>query len=82
MNNCYKILTHMVQVGSISPLEALMVHRVVRLAPRIHELRGFGLDIATTARVDTAGTKYTRYVLGGTLRNRALCHTLLEHTYV
>ena len=63
LNNRDKIRKHLRHTGSISPLEALFVHRIQRLAPRIQELREQGLDIATVQRVDQAGTQYTRYEL-------------------
>lgn len=77
LSNKLTILKHLVTIGNISPLEALMVHRIVRLAPRIQELRELGFDIRTTTKTDAAGTVYTRYVFSPTVNNRYLAHDLL-----
>jgi hypothetical protein len=61
--NKTKILSHMNEHGTISPLEALVLHRIVRLAPRICELRQQGHAIATSYHADPAGVTYTRYSL-------------------
>ena len=62
-NNCDKIRKHLDHTGSISPIEALIVHGIVRLAPRIQELRDAGVPISTEFPVDQAGHTYTRYTL-------------------
>ena len=63
MSNKEKIRKHLARKGSITPLEALFVYRVGRLAPRIQELREEGIEIDTVRVVDGAGTAYTRYEL-------------------
>lgn len=78
MSNNRKILRHLLDTGSISPFEALMVHRIVRLAPRIHELRHKGVAIKTTTVTDQAGTPYTRYVLRPSISNRLTAIDLVE----
>jgi hypothetical protein len=62
-NNRELIMAHLEEHGSISPLEAIVLHGIVRLAPRIMELRDDGHPIETTFQVDPRGTTYTRYVL-------------------
>ena len=64
MNNAEKVLNHLNESGKISPIEALIVHRIVRLAPRIQELRDLGHSIVTYTKLDEAGTKYTSYEMG------------------
>ena len=63
LNNSQKVLRHLKESGKISPLEALIVHRIVRLAPRIMELRDLGHEILTCTKSDEAGTSYTSYEL-------------------
>ena len=47
----------------ISPLEALGLFRVFRLAARIEELRSDGYEITTEVHRDTTGKSYGRYYL-------------------
>lgn len=61
ITNRQKVLRHLVQRGHITPAEALIVHKIQRLAPRIQELRNQGYRIATRRLVDQAGTPYFRY---------------------
>lgn len=63
LNNNLKVLKHLQTQGSISALEAMIVHRIQRLAHTIHELRDIGIAINTTSVKDAAGHPYTRYVL-------------------
>jgi len=57
------VLTHLRRNGSITPVEALIVHKIARLAPRIMELRDEGHDIHTMIRTDFSGAKYSHYEL-------------------
>ncbi len=59
------VLRHLRTLGHITPAEAILVHRIVRLAPRILELRKDGARIKTRSKVDGAGTNYTTYVYSG-----------------
>ena len=60
------ILNHLKAEGHITPLEALFVHRVHRLASRVEELRNENLYIIDTVKAkDAAGNEYTRYVFTG-----------------
>lgn len=56
-----KVLTHLTSRGSISPLEALHVYGIYRLAACIHELRKIGLEINTTMKSDASGKHYAHY---------------------
>lgn len=58
-----KVLAHLEQRGSISPLEAFGTYRITRLAARIKELRDVGFNIVTDMREDAAGTRYASYQL-------------------
>lgn len=55
--------THLISGRSISPLEALGLYGVFRLAARIKELRNKGWDIDTTIRYDPNGKTYAVYTL-------------------
>ena len=58
-----KVLGHIEQHGSISPLEAFGVYRITRLAARINEIRDAGVEIVTTMKQDAAGQRYASYSL-------------------
>lgn len=58
-----KVLAHMEQHSSISPLEAFGVYRITRLAARINEIRDAGVEIITTMKRDATGTRYASYSL-------------------
>lgn len=62
-NNTQRIGHHLFTQGHISPLEALVFYRVMRLAPRVQELRDTGWDISTWVESDPAGLSYTLYRL-------------------
>ena len=57
------IFEHLRTQGSISPVEALVVHGIARLAARVQELRDGGLHIITTMSRDFNGRRYARYTL-------------------
>lgn len=59
-----RVLLHL-EKSSISPMEALIVHGIYRLAASIHELRKEGFNVYTTIHKDESGKKYARYHLGG-----------------
>jgi len=61
--NTDRVLKHLLTAGTITPVEALVVHKVQRLAPRILELRKEGWEIETVRCEDEAGTPYFKYVL-------------------
>ena len=58
---CGKILTHIREHGSITPLEAIHLG-CFRLAARVHELRGRGVPSVTRRQVHPGGT-HARYEL-------------------
>ena len=55
------ILNHMMTGRSISPLEALGLYGVFRLAARVFELKGMGVDIQKVTKVDINGKQYAEY---------------------
>lgn len=57
------LLAHLKAGNSISPMEALTVFGITRLAARVHDLSGRGVRIRRTDRVDAKGQRYTRYRL-------------------
>ena len=61
-----RILRHLEKSASISPMEALIVHGVYRLAASIHEIRKEGFKVYTTMHKDASGKKYARYHLSNT----------------
>jgi hypothetical protein len=56
-----KVLNHLTKRKSISPLEALHVYGIYRLAASIHELRKIGIQINTVMKADASGHHYARY---------------------
>lgn len=56
-----KVLNHLTKRKSISPLEALHVYGIYRLAACIHELRKIGIQINTVMKADATGHHYARY---------------------
>lgn len=58
-----KVLLHLEKHKSITPLEALGVYGIFRLAARIWELRQIGKTIETNYMTDENGKPYARYVL-------------------
>lgn len=56
-----KILSHLKQGRTISPLEAQTVYGVFRLAASIYEIRQAGYRINAQNKQDEAGHKYARY---------------------
>lgn len=59
----YQVLSHLIQRGSLSPLEARNTYRVERLASRITELKQRGVSIRREMRRDESDHKYARYFL-------------------
>tara|TARA_R110002110_G_scaffold71488_2_gene191061 strand:+ start:96 stop:323 length:228 start_codon:yes stop_codon:yes gene_type:complete len=56
-----KILMHLETKGSITPIEALHLYQVFRLAARVEELRQQGYEIETDMRTDLTGKRYACY---------------------
>jgi len=58
----FKILNHMINRRSITPMEALNKYGCFRLASRIHDLSGLGLEI-NRKMVTKNNKKYAEYSL-------------------
>lgn len=58
-----KVLNHMIDVGSITFLEAWTLYSVRCLTRRIADLRQSGFDIETQLKRDNNGQRYARYSL-------------------
>jgi len=58
-----RVLDHLIYRKTITPLEALGCYGIMRLAPRILELREMGHKIETKLRTDPMGKKYAQYRL-------------------
>lgn len=57
------VLRHLKKRPSISPMEALNVYAIPRLAACIYEIRQAGYKVHSTFKRDEQGHKYTRYTL-------------------
>lgn len=69
VNQCHKVITHLIAKGSISPLEANKLYGVERLTSRIHEIKrksetiNMPVTIKVEMRSDLPGKRYARYYL-------------------
>lgn len=63
MSQKQKVLRHLNTGEHITPLEAIGLYGIYRLAARIEELRREGYHIVTTMRRDKLGRPYARYTL-------------------
>ena len=63
MSQNEKILNHLRSGAHITPLEAMGLFGVYRLAARIFELRNQGHNIVTDVKADGTGRTYSRYSL-------------------
>ncbi len=63
MTKIEQLKRHLLTGKSITPLEALGLYGIFRLAPRIHELRKQGWNIITTRKFDEKGSEYAEYRL-------------------
>jgi hypothetical protein len=63
MSQYQKVLNHLIDVGSISFLEAWTLYSVRSLPRRIADLRANGFEIVSTWKKDNNGQRYVRYSL-------------------
>lgn len=63
MSQYHKVLNHLIDVGSISFLEAWTLYSVRSLPRRIADLRANGFEIVSTWKKDNNGQRYVRYSL-------------------
>lgn len=59
-----KILNHMLSGGSITALEALQLFGCLRLAARIHDIRGMGIEVKSGSMTTETGKRIAVYSLG------------------
>lgn len=62
------VLSHLLERGSITGVEADAVYKIRWLPTRIKALRDEGYEILSTWKKDGAGQKYVRYTLNHTDR--------------
>ena len=60
------LLNHLMTGRSISPLEALGLYGVFRLAARMFELKDMGVNIQKNTKVDINGKQYAEYFVNST----------------
>lgn len=60
---CQTVLDHLRRVGSITPVEAQVVHRIRSLPRRVLDLKRAGYAIKSVRAQDITGQRYVRYVL-------------------
>ena len=60
------LLNHLMTGRSISPLEALGLYGVFRLAARMFELKAMGVDIQKNTKEDINGKQYAEYFVNST----------------
>jgi hypothetical protein len=63
MTQKQKVLRHMTLNNHITPLEAMGLYGIFRLAARIFELRASGIEIDTNVVTSPTGLPYARYSL-------------------
>lgn len=67
MTQCEKILRHLEDYGSITPVDALREYGCMRLGARIYDLKRKGHDITRTLEAGRnrygEETRYARYML-------------------
>lgn len=57
------ILRHLRKHGHISPMQALVVYAISRLAPCIFDIRNVGYIVETQVKRDAQGHKYAKYTM-------------------
>lgn len=76
MTQIERVIKHLKEYGSITPLEAIREYGITRLGARIWDLRDFGYDIETQTETskNRFGEKisYAKYVLKGEVRNESI----------
>lgn len=56
------ILAHLKRHGDVTPMKALTVYGISRLASCIHEIRKAGYSVKTEVAFDDMGGKYGQYI--------------------
>lgn len=61
-----RILAHLRSGKAITPVEAMTVYGIARLAASVYEIRRAGYDVGCERRRDEVGHGYGRYSIKGT----------------
>lgn len=73
MTQTERVIKHLKEYGSITPLEAIREYGITRLGARIWDLRDLGYDIETQTETSKNRfgdkTSYAKYVLKGGAKN-------------
>lgn len=76
MTQIERVIKHLKEYGSITPLEAIREYGITRLGARIWDLRDLGYDIETQTETSKnqfgEKTSYAKYVLKGEVRNESI----------
>ena len=76
MTQTERIIKHLKEHGSITPLEAIKEYGITRLGARIWDLRDLGYDIETQTETSKNRfgdkTSYAKYVLKGGVKNESV----------
>ena len=74
MTQTERVIKHLKEYGSITPLEAIREYGITRLGARIWDLRDLGYDIETETSKNRFGdkTSYAKYVLKGGAKNESI----------
>lgn len=79
MTQTERVIKHLKEYGSITPLEAIREYGITRLGARIWDLRDLGYDIETQTETSKNRfgdkTSYAKYVLKGGVINVNLSDT-------
>ena len=63
MTQTERVLNHLRERGSITPVEALHVHGIYRLAARVNDLKKRGVNVVARMKQDINGHRYAEYRL-------------------
>lgn len=58
-----RILDYLAEGNTLSPAEAVVRFKCMRLAARIQDIKSWGIDVQTEMRKDDNGARYARYSL-------------------
>ena len=76
MTQTERVIKHLKEYGSITPLEAIRAYGITRLGARIWDLRDLGYDIETQTETSKNRfgdkTPYAKYVLKGWVKNESV----------
>lgn len=69
MTQTEKVLCHIINRGSITPLEAMKEYGIMRLGARVHDIRAAGIpiksEIVVAKNADGKPVHYAKYYMEG-----------------